>query len=292
MQRIYGSPGTKAWYNHRTEKRFDSHPCLSLKERMQLFTQALLTVLVQFHNLTGNLGFAILLFTFVVRSLLLPLSLPSIKAQKKIKELKPHLDALKSKHGSDKKALQVAQMELYKKHNVNPLNGCLPQIVQIGLLFLLYPILSNFVTQGQVNGVLINAKFFWLDLSKPDPIYILPILAVVTQLIMSVMILPGGETPDIIPNDSKKKAIKEANKKEEDMADMAATMQKQMLFLMPLTTGFIALKLSSGLALYWVATTVFSIFQQYFLSGPGGLTIYTTRIKDYISSRILHPKTK
>jgi len=256
---------------------------------MEFFNQFLLTVLVQFHNFTGNLGFAILLFTFVVRSLLLPLSLPSIKSQKKIRELKPELDALKNVHGKDKKALQMAQMDLYKKYNVNPLNGCLPQIVQIAVLIGLYQVLVNFISQEQVQGVMIDAKFFWLDLSKPDPRYVLPILAAITQLVLSVMILPGGETPDIVPNNSKNKLVKEANAKEEGVADMAATMQKQMLFLMPLTTGFIALSFPSGLALYWVATTVFSVFQQYILSGPGGLTLYLSRARDFINYRLLHP---
>ncbi len=249
---------------------------------MQLFTQALLTVLVQFHNLTGNLGYSILLFTFVVRSLLLPLSLPSIKSQKKIRQIQPEVNELKKIHGKDKKALQVAQMELYKKHNVNPLSGCLPQILQIIVLILLYQVLVKFISSPTINNVVINTKFFWLDLSKPDQKFILPVLAAVSQLILSVMILPGGETPDVVPNDSKKKAIQEANKKEEDVADMAATMQKQMLFLMPLTTGFIALRFPSGLALYWVATTVFTVFQQLLLSGPGGLTLYANRCVKYL----------
>jgi len=253
---------------------------------MQVFTDALLTVLVQFHNLTGNLGWSILLFTFVVRSLLLPLSLPSIKAQKKIREIQPEVDALKKKHGADKKAFQVAQMELYKKYNVNPLNGCLPQIVQIVVLILLYQVLVKFISQSVVQGVAINSNFFWLNLSKPDTKYILPFLAVVTQLIMSVMILPGGEVRDIVPNNSKKKEVQKENKKEEDVADMAASMQKQMLFLMPLTTGFLALRFPSGLALYWVATTVYSIFQQYFLSGPGGLTLYVNRSINFVKGKL------
>ncbi len=253
---------------------------------MQVFTDALLTILVQFHNLTGNLGLSILLFTFVVRSLLLPLSLPSIKSQKKIREIQPEVDALKKKHGADKKAFQMAQMELYKKYNVNPLNGCLPQILQIIVLILLYQVLVKFISQPVVQGVTIQAHFLWLDLSKPDTKFVLPVLAAVTQLIMSVMILPGGEVPDIVPNNSKNKLVQKENKKEEDVADMAASMQKQMLFLMPLTTGFLALRFPSGLALYWVATTVYSIFQQYFLSGPGGLTLYTKRSINFIKGKL------
>src|SRR5258708_5024385 len=108
--------------------------------------------------------------------------------------------------------------------------------------------------------------------------YVLPVLAGLTQLILSVMILPGGEVVDIVPNDSKNKKVIEENKKEEDSADMAATMQKQMLFMMPIMTGFIALRFPSGLTLYMVATTIFSIGQQLLLSGPGGLTLYIKRL--------------
>jgi YidC/Oxa1 family membrane protein insertase len=262
---------------------------LSLKEAMQFLSNGLLEVLSQLHNLTGNLGLSILLFTFIIRSLLLPLSLPAIQSQKKIKAMKPELDQLKEKHKGDKKAFQLAQIDLYKKYNLNPLAGCIPQILQIGLLILLYHVLVGFVTQSQVNGVSINPHFFWLDLAKPDNLFVLPVLAGVTQLILSVMILPGGETPDIVPNNSKDKSIKKANEKEEDMAEMANTMQKQMLFMMPVMTGFIALRFPSGVALYWVATTVFSIVQQYFLSGPGGLVTYWQRI---INSRVFSTQNR
>jgi YidC/Oxa1 family membrane protein insertase len=87
---------------------------------------------------------------------------------------------------------------------------------------------------------------------------------------MSLMISPGAEIPDIVPNESKKKEVQKANEKEEDFAEMAASMQKQMLFFMPVMTAFIAWRYPSGLALYWVITTVFSIVQQYFISGWGG----------------------
>jgi hypothetical protein len=91
------------------------------------------------------------------------------------------------------------------------------------------------------------------------------------------MLAPGAEIPDVVPNNSKLKKIKDANEKEEDTAEMAQTMQRQMMFIMPVMTGFIALKFPSGLALYWVASTIFSVVQQYFVSGPGGLTLYVER---------------
>jgi len=224
----------------------------------------------------GSLGWSIIAFTLLVRLVLLPITLSSIRAQKKLKDLQPELKKISGKFKNNKQALQQAQMELYKKYNINPLAGCLPQIVQIFVLIILYRALLDFLGNGTANGT--NLQFFWLNLGEPDNTYILPILAGVSQLFLSFMIAPGAEIPDVVFNKSKKKKIQEANKKEEKTADMAATMQQQMLFIMPLMTGFLAARFPSGLALYWVAATIFSIVQQYYVSGWGGLTSYWQRL--------------
>ncbi len=178
----------------------------------------------------------------------------------------------------------MAQIELYKKYNVNPLSGCLPQIGQLFFLILLYQVMVEFLNTPEINGIIINTNFLWMNLAKTDTLYILPVLAGVTQLILSLMVAPGGEVPDLVPNDSNKKAVIKANEKEEGMADMAATMQKQMIFMMPVMTGFIAIGFPSGLGLYWVATTVFSIVQQYFSTGWGGLPIYWQRARTFLAN--------
>ncbi len=243
----------------------------SLFNPMKDFT---IQILFQLYQLTGNLGIAIIVLTVLIRFLLVPFSVGALKSQKKMMDLKPELDKLKKKHGKDSAKLQQAQMELYKRYNINPLSGCLPYLVQIVLLIVLYQVLQHFIGQTEINGVPINPDFYWLNLSKPDPLHILPILAGVSQLVLSLMIAPGAEIPDIVPNQSKQKAVQKENEKEEDFADMAATMQKQTMFMMPIFTGFIAWRFQSGLALYWVVTTVFSAVQQYFISGPGGLVSY------------------
>lgn len=253
---------------------------------MQIFTQIILTTIAEIYNVTGSLGWSLIIFTIVVRSLLLPLTLPSLKAANKMKEMQPHIKKLKVKYGSDKTALQKAQLELFKTHNVNPLAGCLPQLVQIGILILLYHVLINFFKTPLINGEQVNTAFFWMNLATPDKSFILPILAAGTQLILSFMILPGAEKKDEIPNDSKNKKVQEANKKEGDFADMAASMQQQMLFIMPLMTGIFAYQFPAGLALYWVITTIFSIGQQYFISGLGGIKIYYQRIIIFIKGRL------
>lgn len=232
---------------------------------------------------TGSLGYAIIVFTFLIRSALLPVTIPSLKSTKKMQDLQPELKKLTKKHGKDRQALQQAQLELYKKYNVNPLAGCIPQLAQLGVLILLYKTLIDFINN---NGGVVNMNFFWLDLSIPDAKYILPVLAVITQFVLSLMIAPGAETPDVVPNKSKSKKIQKANEKEEDTADMARSMQQQMMFIMPLMTGFIALRFPSGLALYWVVTTLFSIGQQWYISGPGGLVTYAQRAKVFINSKL------
>lgn len=244
---------------------------------MEQITQVFITILMAIYSVTGNLGLTIIVFTALVRLILLPLTIPSIKTQKQLQQIQPEIKDLKKKHGKDAKAFQAAQMELYKKYNVNPLGGCIPQLLQIGVLILLYHALNTFIRLGEINGIVLNTQFLWLNLSLPDPKWIIPILAGATQFVLSLMLLPATEVRDIVPNKSKVKKVKEENKKEEDVAEMASTMQQQMLFLMPIMTGFFALRFPSGLGLYWIATTVASIIQQYVLSGPGGLETYARR---------------
>jgi YidC/Oxa1 family membrane protein insertase len=252
---------------------------------MQTLISFVIESLAFLYDLTGNLGVAILVFTFLVRSILLPITIPTLKTSQKMKDLQPELKKLKDIHGKDKTALQKAQTDLYKKYNINPLAGCIPQLVQLGLLILLYQALISFLKLTEIHGVQIDPQFFWLDLTKPDQLYIFPILAAISQLFLSLLIMPPTETPDLVSNTSKKKKIVVENKKEENMADMAASIQQQMLFVMPIMTGFIALSFPSGLALYWVATTVFSIGQQVHVSGWGGIVLYYQRVVNKIKKK-------
>jgi hypothetical protein len=122
-----------------------------------------------------------------------------------------------------------------------------------------------------------NMNFLWINLGKSDPTYVLPIVAGVTQFILSIMLSPATKTKDIVANDSKLKNIQDANKKEEDVAEMAVTMQQQMTFMMPVMTAVIALRLPAGLALYWIMGTIITIITQYFVSGWGGLARHWNR---------------
>lgn len=236
-------------------------------------TPILITLTFFYQAFGGNLGFAIIALTLFIRSILIPVTIPSLRSAKKMQELKPALDKLKKKHKGDKKKIQQAQMELYKKNNINPAAGCLPQIAQIIVLISLYKVLMDFIGQDTVNGLVLNLKFFWLNLAQPDPLYILPVLAGLFQLVFSITMQSGLKSEVKAPKNKAKK------QKEEDSLEMAQTMQKQMLYTMPLMTTIIALKFPSGLALYWTISTVFSLIQQLIVSGPGGLVPLMDKIK-------------
>lgn len=90
------------------------------------------------YYLTHSLGWAVVLVTVVIKLLLLPLVLPSLKSASKMKELQPKLKKIQEKHKGDKQKLAMAQMDLYKSEGVNPMGGCLPQILQIAVLIMFF----------------------------------------------------------------------------------------------------------------------------------------------------------
>lgn len=237
--------------------------------------------------MTGSLGNAIVIFSLLLKTALLPLSISSQKQMDKMKKLQPQLALLKTKHKGDAKAFQVAQAELMKEQQVNPIGGCIPQLVQFGILIVLYQFFNTVFKTGMINGVAFDTQYLWFDLSQPDPTYILPILAGVLQFILSLMMMsPTAPTAATAPPTKKKgknkalATVMAAPAETDAAADFSASMQKQMVFVLPIMTtfSFILLKLPSGLALYWVVTSIFSIVQQYYLSGPGALLEYWQKV--------------
>lgn len=221
--------------------------------------------------LGGSLGLAIIAVTLLIRIVLLPLLLPSVKTQKKLRDIQPKLNQLKELHGDDKTLFAKKQMELYKEHNINPIAGCLPNLIQIGLFIMFYQVLTTTLKESSAT------QFLWLNLQQPDRTFVFPVLTALTQFVLGVMILPGTDTT-AEHTLAKKTKTKKDDKKADDATEMAKTMQQQMVFIMPFVSGFIALSFPSGLALYWVTNTLFSLVQQYFVSGWGGLEPYLKKL--------------
>lgn len=236
------------------------------------------TLLFFYQFFGGNLGLSIIVVTLITKLILLPFVIPSIRSVKKMQDLKPELDGLKKKY-KDPTQLQQAQLLLYKEHKVNPVSGCLPQIVQIIIVIALYNVFIQFLKQPLINGIPLNSYFLYFDLTKPDRSFVLPILAGLSQLFYSLMMQSGIESHIKNP---KEKAEKQ---KEENSLEMASSMQQQMVYMMPLMTTIISLNFQSGLVLYWVVSTLFSIVQQYFFSGWGGLIPFYNKFRSFFSRR-------
>jgi len=236
-----------------------------------IFIQPTLNLLIAFYHLFfSNLGLAILGMTAFIRLLLFPLTLPTLKMAEKQKKLQPELEKIKKKHKDDKERLAREQMKLMKDEGVNPALGCLPQIIQLVILIALYQVfikvlLADSQNIGTLNNLLyfnflklppgaeIGTRFLYLELSKPDPYYVLPILAGLSQWGMTRIGKP------------KKTAVKEGVEKEKEN-DIMGDMQSQMGILFPLMTVFIGLKLQSGLVLYWLASVLVSMAQQWWVA--------------------------
>jgi YidC/Oxa1 family membrane protein insertase len=220
-----------------------------------VFYQPILNLLVFLYNTISfhDLGLAIIFLTIVIKAVLWPLSQKSIKAQKSLQDLQPKINALKQEYKDDKQKQGQAMMQLYKDHKINPFSSCLPHLIQLPFLIavfqvfrdglnnklsLVYPIIER---PEAINAI----AFGFLDLSKPN-IY-LAILAGLAQFWQAKMMM------------TKKAAVKVPGSKDEDMA---AIMNKQMLYSMPALTVFIGWTLPGGLTMYWFIVTLLTAIQQ------------------------------
>jgi YidC/Oxa1 family membrane protein insertase len=244
-------------------------------------------------SVPGALGIAIIIVTILIRLLVWPLMATQLKSAKKMADLKPHLDELKKKHKDDKQALAKAQMDLYKEHGVNPAGGCLPLLIQIPPMIAIYQVIYSFFSGpgglDRINHVLYNQSwrlteipnlnFFGLNLAdKPSDfarvgtlILVVPVLTALLQLVQSRMM-----TPKVVPVN--KKDSKKEKQEKESMEDAMASMQGQMMFIMPLMMGYISYTFPMGLALYLNTLTLVGIFQQYLISGWGGLADWIKKL--------------
>lgn len=190
----------------------------------------LVGVLVFFHDhITGNWGLAIILMTICLRLLLFPLTFKSIKTTIAMRRLKPEVDSLNEKFKDDPQAKNLAMMELWKKHGVNPFGGCLPQLVQMPVWFAMYTTLQTAVE-------MYHTKFLWFsDMSAPDKFYILPLLLGAFMILQQRIVPQQGMDP---------------------------MQQKMMTYMMPAVFTFMMLFLPAALGVYMLTNSMLGIAQQ------------------------------
>lgn len=257
-----------------------------------ILIQPLANGLILFYRLLGgNMGLAIIGFSFALRILLNPLTKPYMDSMKKMKDIEPQVAKLKLKYAKDQKGLMQAQTELYKQRGINPGAGCLPYILQIVVLIALFNVFNTVLKSDDVSGFnqllyaplkfiegeRLNTSFLYLNITKPDifniPGFPFPIpgpilfVSAFLQLIASQMMAPFI-----------KKEEKIAKKTASQTDDMQVSMQKSMTYTFPLFTLIFGIGFPSGLALYWMLFSIFQVWQQYKSSGWGGLTPFLLRL--------------
>ncbi len=186
-------------------------------------------------HVVSNWGWCIVLLTVVINLVLLPLRISSMKSMLKMQKVQPQMKSIQERYKKLKMTdpkrqdMNVEIGELYKKHGINPLGGCLPIVIQMPFLFAFYAMLANVTELRQANWLWIK------DLSSPDPLFLIPILVIATQMILQRMSPSGGMDPQ---------------------------QQKMMNFMMPLMIGVFSWSVASGLGVYWVTGVVVMIVQQ------------------------------
>jgi YidC/Oxa1 family membrane protein insertase len=223
-------------------------------------TQPLFNALIWLYNIIPgqDMGFAIIALTVLVKLALWPPTHASLKSQKRLQELQPKVEELKAQYKDDKEGFSKAMIELYGKEKVNPFSSCLPLLIQLPILIALYKVLLSGLNSSSLsdlypfikNPEVINTQFLgWLDLTKKS--IPLALIAGILQYFQAKMLMTR-HPPKVV-----------AKKPEGKDEDVMASVNKSMIYVMPAMTVFIGIGLPGGLALYWVAITVVTIFQQF-----------------------------
>ncbi|HML22500.1 MAG TPA: YidC/Oxa1 family membrane protein insertase [Aggregatilinea sp.] len=209
--------------------------------------------------LGGNVVLAIVVFTVLVRLATYPLTLKQQRSAQAMQKIQPEMKKLQEKYKNDKEKLAEAQMQLYREYGVNPLASCLPLLIQFPIMIGLYraiiatlaatPLelldLSNRLWVPDLSNIVpLQNHFMWLNLAVPDPLYLLPVLVVVTMWLQQKLIMPSTPAPQ--PGDK---------------PDQTAAMTRQMTTIMPLMFGVFAITYASGLSVYFIASNVIGIVQ-------------------------------
>jgi YidC/Oxa1 family membrane protein insertase len=206
------------------------------------FSQALLWLMRWLYGVVRNYGIAIILLATLVRLLLHPLNVTSIRNMRAMQRLQPEIERLRAKYKDDATAMNTAMMALYRENKVNPAGGCLPMVVQIPVFFALYSVLFNAIELRQAPFV------GWIhDLSAPDLLFRLGPLPV--RLLPLLMLGSGLLSQRFTPSDPR---------------------QLPTMYLMNAFMTVFFYNLPSGLVLYWTLMNVLTALQQWLVLRQDG----------------------
>ncbi|MDD5055326.1 MAG: YidC/Oxa1 family membrane protein insertase [Candidatus Peribacteraceae bacterium] len=213
-----------------------------------------------------NLGLAIILLTVLVKLILLIPNQHALEGQRKLQLLQPRMEEIKRKFPDDSKRVQEETMKLWKEMKINPLQSCLPTLLQLPILIGLFYVIRDGVSietsrhliysfYSELPSPFFVNTFLGLDLLTPN-LWLMPPLLVVLQFIQMKMMMqkPKSKTDEIVVQPVGKRF---------QMPKM--DQQTIMLYVMPLMIGFFAIKFPSAVSMYWGASTLFGIAQQWYV---------------------------
>lgn len=191
------------------------------------------------HLLNNSFGWAIVVFTIIIRLILLPLNHFQMKSMRKQMEIQPELEALRKKYSAKdaetQRTLQTETQKLMSEAGVNPLMGCLPLLVQLPFMYALFQSISR-------TRALSEGSFLWMQLGAKDPYFIMPILAALFTLATSYLSSLSQPTQN------------------------AST--RMMTWGMPVIILITSLNFQSAITLYWVVSNAFQVGQTLLLQNP------------------------
>jgi YidC/Oxa1 family membrane protein insertase len=225
--------------------------------------ELLLKILNLFYGLTHSYGIAIILLTILVRVVLHPLNQKQLVSMQKMQKIQPRIKTLQEKYGHDKQKLNEETMKLYKENQVNPAAGCLPLLVQLPILILLFRVLTNFkfggvsfLGVGLEESVLSTmGKAVGLTGKTPGITALLTGIAANPSGLMNV----GMYGPNLI-------LLVSIGFLTWFQQKLSASNNPQMAFMnwfMPVFLTFICLNLPGGVLLYWGVSSLLSVVQQW-----------------------------
>lgn len=202
-----------------------------LGNKFAFLVKPLLKVLQYFYELFNNYGWAIIVVTVIIKILFFPLTHKSFKSMKGMQKVQPYVKIIQERHKGDRQKMNEEMLELYKKHKVNPLGGCLPMLLQIPVFIALYHALFFSI---ELRG----APFIgWItDLSVADPYYVWPVLMGASMFLQQKLNPAIGDP-----------------------------MQQKIMMMLPIVFTFLFMSFPAGLVLYWTVNNILTICQQYYI---------------------------
>lgn len=207
----------------------------------------------------ADAGVSVIIFTFLVKLALFPISLKAVRSQLQMKAIQEDIDALKEKHKNDKQAHAQAMMTLYREKGINPFGSVFLALVQIPIILCLYyifysgglPVVRVDLLYPFVSVPLVNMHFLGLiDISKKG-ILILSVLVAVSQYFQVRFAMP------VLP--------KSSSDGTSFKNDFARTLNLQMRYILPVFLGFASYYIAGAVSLYWITSNLFAIGQELYV---------------------------